>query len=206
MRWAGPNVRVGVGRGHCQAAPGQMPSDPPLPVTTVRKGRAYGVTRPLPGRSTVSLDPKGCLGEVSKTAAGAGTQLQRHDHKEVHAIRRQRGADRSKTLAPPASGQTRKAEDHGSDCSKKGKGTRSQRLGDLSPKIPSAILDKGPQYKPRSLCKIRRTRLLHFDDKTGFLELMTECPDSDTALLQATIQPRPLGTSCQLRLLSSLLR
>jgi hypothetical protein len=77
--------------------------------------------------------------------------------------------DRSKS--PPASGQTRKTEDHGSDCSKKGKGTRSQRLGDLSPKIPSAILDKGPQYKPQPLCKIRRTSLLHFDDKTDFLEL-----------------------------------
>ncbi len=62
-----------------------MPSDPPLPVTTVRKGPAYGGTRPLPGRTTVSLDPKGCLGEVSKTAVGAGTRLQRHDHKEVHA-------------------------------------------------------------------------------------------------------------------------
>ncbi len=168
MRWAGPNVRVGVGRvaarlprGNAQrpaTSGGDCPERP-----GVRR------SRPLTGRTTVPLDPKRCLGEVSKTAAGAGTQLQRHDHKEVHAIRRQRGAGRSKT--PSASGQTREAEDHGSDSSKKGKGTRSQRLGDLSPKIPSAILDKGPQYKPQPLCKIRRTRLLHFGDKTDFLEL-----------------------------------
>jgi hypothetical protein len=183
MRWAGHERPSRSGPGRCQAAPGQMPSDPPLPATTVREGRAYGGTRPLTGRTTVSLDLKGCLEEVSKTAAGAGTQLQRHDHKKEHASRRQQGADRSKTSPTP--GRTRKAKDHGSDCSKKGKGTRSQRLRDLSPKIPSAILDEGPQYKPRPLCKIRRTRLLHFDDKTDFLELT----HLDTSKFQTP--PRP---------------
>jgi hypothetical protein len=59
-----------------------MPSDPPLPVTTVRKGLASGVHTP-PGRTTVSLDLKGCLEEVGNYAARAGTWPQRHDHMEV---------------------------------------------------------------------------------------------------------------------------
>ena len=59
-----------------------MPSDPPLPVITVRKGLASGVHTP-PGRTTESLDLKGCLEEVGKYAARAGTWPQRHDHMEV---------------------------------------------------------------------------------------------------------------------------
>ncbi len=34
---------------------------------------------PLTGRTTVTPDLKGCLEEVSRIAAGAGTQPQRHD-------------------------------------------------------------------------------------------------------------------------------
>jgi hypothetical protein len=59
-----------------------MPSDPPLPVTIVRKGLASGVHTP-PGRTTVSRDLKGCLEEVGNYAARAGTWLQRHDHMEA---------------------------------------------------------------------------------------------------------------------------
>jgi hypothetical protein len=70
-----------------------------------------------------------------------------------------------------ALGRTRKAEGYGSNRSKKGEGTRCQRLGDLSSKIPSAILDEGPQYKSKPLCNHRRTSLLHFADKTDFREL-----------------------------------
>jgi hypothetical protein len=96
-----------------------MPSGPPLPATTVRKGRAYGGTRPLTCRTTVTPDLKRCLEEISKIAAGAGTQPQRHDHQKEPASRRQQGADRSKTYPNP--GQTRNAKDHGNDCSEKGK-------------------------------------------------------------------------------------
>ncbi len=183
MRWAGHELPSRSRPGRCQAAQGQMPSDPPLPATTVRKGRAYGGTRPLTGRTTVTPDLKGCLEEVSKIAAGAGTQPQRHDHQKEPASRRQQGEDRSKIL--PSPGQTRKAKDHGNDCFKKGKGTRSQRLGNLSVKIPSAILDKGPEYKPQPLCRIRRTRLQHFADKTDFLKLTL----LDTSKFQTP--PRP---------------
>ena len=34
---------------------------------------------PLTGRTTAKPDLKGCLEEVSRIAAGAGTRLQRHD-------------------------------------------------------------------------------------------------------------------------------
>jgi hypothetical protein len=64
-----------------------MPSDPPLAAaTTVRKGPGRAANRsserratgmPLTGRTTVTLDLKGCLEEVSRIAAGAGTQPQR---------------------------------------------------------------------------------------------------------------------------------
>ena len=90
-----------------------MPSDPPLPVTTVRKGLASGVHTP-PGRTTVSLDLKGCLEEVGNYAARAGTWPQRHDHKEVTIDSKDNGPQ-DPTLTP---GQTRKpgTDDH----SKKG--------------------------------------------------------------------------------------
>ncbi len=40
---------------------------------------------PLTGRTTVTPNLKGCLEEVSRIAAGAGTQPQRHDHQKEPA-------------------------------------------------------------------------------------------------------------------------
>ena len=40
---------------------------------------------PLTGRTTVTPDLKGCLEEVSRIAAGAGTRLQQHDHQKEPA-------------------------------------------------------------------------------------------------------------------------
>jgi hypothetical protein len=77
-----------------------MPSDPPLPVTTVRKGLASGVHTP-PGRTTVSLDLKGCLEEVGNYAARAGTWQQRHDHMEATRDSKEDGTpDPTYTLGP----------------------------------------------------------------------------------------------------------
>jgi hypothetical protein len=77
-----------------------MPSDPPLPETTVRKGLASGVHTP-PGRTTVSLDLKGCLEEVGNHAARAGTWQQRHDHTEATRDSKDDGTpDPSYTLGP----------------------------------------------------------------------------------------------------------
>ncbi len=77
-----------------------MPSDPPLPETTVRKGPASGVHTP-PGRTTVSLDLKGCLEEVGNHAARAGTWQQRHDHTKATRDSKDDGTpDPSYTLGP----------------------------------------------------------------------------------------------------------
>jgi hypothetical protein len=61
---------------------------------------------PLTGRTTVTLDLKGCLEEVSRIAAGAGTQPQQHDHQKEPASLRHPGAGRSKTLPSPGQSRT----------------------------------------------------------------------------------------------------
>jgi hypothetical protein len=71
---------------------------------------------------------------------------------------------------------------------------------------PTQLGFRGPRPGPRLRAFPGPSRALGpaLADPSPFQHtLLTECPDSDTALPQATIQPRPLGTSCQLRLPSS---
>ena len=56
---------------------------------------------PLTRRTTVTPNLKECLEEVSRIAAGAGTQPQRHDHQKEPASLRQPGTGSSKTLPSP---------------------------------------------------------------------------------------------------------
>ena len=105
-----------------------MPSDPPLPETTVRKGLASGVHTP-PGRTTVSLDLKGCLEEVGNHAARAGTWQQRHDHTEATRDSKDDGTpDPSHTRARTGSQEQ--------TTSRKGGETRVSRAGRPHIKIP----------------------------------------------------------------------
>jgi hypothetical protein len=132
-----------------------MPSDPPLPVTSVRKGLASGVHTP-PGRTTVSLDLKGCLEEVGNHAARAGTWQQRHDHME--ATRYNKGirptGSNIHTGPHPEAKSRRPAE----------KGARREYLGPDGPtsKSQNNFSIEEPQFKHGLPREIRRTSLLHF--------------------------------------------
>ena len=231
-----------------------MPSDPPLPVTSVRKGLASGVHTP-PGRTTVSLDLKGCLEEVGNHAARAGTWQRRHDHTEATSDSMDDGPpDPSYTLGPNRNSKVRRPAE---------KGARREYLGPDGPtsKSQNNFSIEEPQFKHGLPCEIRRTSLLHFAVKTNFREListypnfqtpprpsivspythpfgiqrttaraapsgtpgpsrapgpprahpapsqhtlLTDCPDSDSALPQATIQLSSIGISRHLRLRSA---
>jgi hypothetical protein len=132
-----------------------MPSDPPLPVTTVRKGLASGVHTP-PGRTTVSLDLKGCLEEVGNHAARAGTWQQRHDQYVGHRGQQLRRHARAIIYAGP--------EPEAKSRRPAKKGVRREYLGPDGPtsKSQNNFSIEEPQFKHGLPREIRRTSLLHF--------------------------------------------
>ena len=119
-------------------------------------GKAWRAARVPPGRTTLSPDPKGCLGEVSTHATGAETRLAAtRSHEGTPRPRLGRG----NRLTP---GPDSEAES--SDPSKKGRDTRCQQISDSPPKIR-------PQYKLQQPRKLRRTTLQLAATETNFHEL-----------------------------------
>jgi hypothetical protein len=144
MRWAGRERPSRSGLGSLPGAPGlYMPSDPPLPVSAVRNGQANGIHTPhwpdhshdcpewirrtgsifLTDRTTVKPDLKGCLEEVSKIAALAGTRLQRHDP------RRKLKGPRTRNRVPD---EPRPQDISGATLQKKGRHEKSTLGGSLA--------------------------------------------------------------------------
>jgi hypothetical protein len=83
MRWAGHERPSRSGLGSLPGCPGVNHAE--RPTTSGTDCPEWpGERRPMPltGRTTVTPDLKGCLEEVSRIAAGAGTQLQRHDQQK----------------------------------------------------------------------------------------------------------------------------
>jgi len=119
-------------------------------------GKAWRAARVPPGRTTLSLDPKGCLGEVSTHATGAETRLaatRSHEGTPRPGL----GRGNRLTLGPDSEAES-------SNPSKKGRDTRCQQISDSPPKIR-------PQYKLQQPRKLRRTSLQHPAVKTYFHEL-----------------------------------
>ena len=141
MLWAGHERPSRSGLGSLSGSPGANAQRPTTSGNDCPERPGERRPMPLIGRTTVTLDLKGCLEEVSRIAAGAGTQPQRHDHQKEPAANGSRERATQRCYPAPAShGQTK---DHGSDCSKKGKVTRSQRLGDLSLKLLQLFSTRG---------------------------------------------------------------
>ena len=92
-------------------------------------GKAWRAARVPPGRTTLSPDPKGCLGEVSTHATGAETRLAAtRSHKgEAMARTRQR---------KPSDPRARLGSRILATRPKKGRDTRRQQISDSPPKIP----------------------------------------------------------------------
>ena len=119
-------------------------------------GKAWRAARVPPGRTTLSPDPKGCLGEVSTHATGAETRLaatRSHEGTPRPGL----GRGNRLTLGPDPEAES-------SDPSKKGRDTRCQQISDLPSKIRS-------QYKLQQPRKLRRTTLQLAATKTNFHEL-----------------------------------
>ncbi len=90
-------------------------------------GKAWRAARVPPGRTTLSPDPKGCLGEVSTHATGAETRLAATRSREG-TPRPGLGRGNRLTLGPDSEAES-------SDPSKKGRDTRCQQISDSPPKI-----------------------------------------------------------------------
>ncbi len=134
MRWAGHERPSRSGLGSLPGCPGANAQRPTTSGNDWPERPGERRPMPLTGRTTVTLDLRGCLEEVSRIAAGAGTQPQRHDHQKEPAANGSR--ERATQRCYPAEAVTDKP---------KITAARSQRLpvGDLSLKLLQLFSTRG---------------------------------------------------------------